>query len=49
MRLEDSEAIHKAVQLYRDWREAMREFQALQIEERELLRVQIQKKAMRMD
>ena len=36
VRQENAEAIHQAAQLYRDWREAMREFQALQIEEKAL-------------
>src|SRR5665213_1416973 len=31
VRQENAQAVHQAAQLYRDWREAMRQFQALQI------------------
>lgn len=44
VRQEDADALRRAMDLYRQWRDAMREFQTLQTRERKLLKVQIQKR-----
>ena len=49
VRHDNADALRQAVQLYHNWRDALKEFQALQIQEIRLMKVQIQKRSLSMD